>query len=414
MSAAPTGPADVAERFVELSHGRTRYLEAGEGPPVLLLHGVGFAPAADGWRLALSALSGSHRVIAPDFVGWGPGDQLEIGASFAYLVDFVRELQDALGIASSHVVGHSMGGWIASLLAYESPERVDRLVLVASGGLLTRPLPAMAGWTPPDDTVIAASLSFLAERGVDVAGLQTRFEALAADEERTGRFRRVMAHMSEGETRARYNTGRRLPKVSCPTLVVWGSEDEVNPLEMARRTAELVAGSELLVIEGAHHMVPAERPDALHRGILDFLAAEPAGPAGAPGTGAGRRRSVHLPGVEHASPIPTGCRIDNIVFSSGIFGTEEDGTCLLDEGRQTERMFANLRRFLAAAGVGPEDVVRATLFAEDPSLRPAIDEQWVQLFPDPESRPARHLIIQALPLDFKVEIEVVAVAPAGS
>ena len=114
---------DASERFVELSHGRTRYFDCGEGAPTILLHGVGYSAGGTSW----------YRNIAPDFVGWGTGDRLEQGYSFAYLVDFVREFQDALGLASTHVVGHSMGGWIASLFAYESPNRVDRLALTASG-----------------------------------------------------------------------------------------------------------------------------------------------------------------------------------------------------------------------------------------------------------------------------------------
>jgi len=262
----------VVERFVELSHGRTRYLEAGEGPPLLLLHGVGFVPAADGWRLGLAALSARHRVIAPDLLGWGPGDQLEIGYSFAYLVDFLRELQDALGIDRAHLLGHSMGGWVASLLAYESPDRVDRLVLVASGGLLTRPLPAMAAWTPPDADRIHDAYAPLAAHGIAVDELELKARGLAADGERTKRFGQVMSHMSKGETRARYRTARRLARLSCPTLVVWGSEDPVNPVELGRQTAELVPDATVVVLEGAHHDVPLERPDELHRAVLEFLA----------------------------------------------------------------------------------------------------------------------------------------------
>jgi 2-hydroxy-6-oxonona-2,4-dienedioate hydrolase len=391
---------EITERFIELSHGQTRYLEAGAGPAVLLLHGVGFAPAADGWRLALRSLGRGFRVIAPDFVGWGPGGQLEIASSFSTLVDFVREFQDALGLASSDIVGHSMGGWIASLLAYESPERVRRLVLISSGGLLTRPLPAMAAWQPPDRQAIAASFAPLAALGEEVDAHVERFSALAAERDRTARFARIMAHMSEGETRARYNTTRRLAKVSAPTLVVWGTEDEVNPVEMAQRTCSLVPGSSLVLLDGAHHNVPLERPGELHAAILGFLGAAPR-----------RRRSVKIEGAEHASPIPTGCRIDNLIYSSGIFGTEEDGSCSPEPRRQVERMFVNLRRFLEASGASLEDVVRVTLFAESRSIRPLIDEQWLASFPDEASRPARHLMVQELPLDYQVELEVVAVAP---
>lgn len=262
----------VAERYVTLSHGSTRYLEAGVGPPVVLLHGAGFALAADSWRVSIPALAQGRRVIAPDMLGWGPGDQLDGPYSFAYLVDFLRELQDGLGLASSSFVGHSMGGWLASLLAYESPERVDRLVLVASGGLLTRPLPAMANWKPPSAEAIAAACKPLADHGVQVGELQERWGRLAADQARGERFLGVMTHMSEGETRARYNTARRLPRLRCPTLVVWGSEDEVNPVEMAYRTAGLVPGAELVVLDGAHHGLPLERPEEFHLAVSAFLA----------------------------------------------------------------------------------------------------------------------------------------------
>lgn len=402
-----SGGVPVTERYVELSHGRSRVLEAGDGPPVLLLHGVGFVPAADGWRPALQALGRRHRVLAPDLLGWGPGDQLERGYSFAYLVDFVRELQDALGLGRCDLVGHSMGGWLASVLAYESPERVGRLVLVASGGLLTRPLPQMAAWVPPSTEAISAALAPLEGTGAPLGELTARWQALAADEGRTGRFRQVMAHMSEGETRQRYNTVRRLPKVACPTLVVWGTEDEINPVAMGRRTAELVADARLLLLEGAGHHVPSERPEELHEVIADFLAES------VPDRAPRRRRSVNFGGPMHGAPIPIGSRVGDLVWSSGIFGTGSDGTAPSDAALQVQQMFANVRQFLQVAGVSPEDVVRATVYVRDREIRPLVNEEWVAMFPDEASRPARHVVAQELPGDLLVQIEVVAVAPAG-
>jgi pimeloyl-ACP methyl ester carboxylesterase len=97
-------------------------------------------------------------VLAPDFVGWGLGDRLDREYSFAYLVDFVREFQDALDLTRTHVVGHSMGGWIATLPAYESPQRIDRLVLVASGGAATRTLHSMTSFQPPTREQIETQL----------------------------------------------------------------------------------------------------------------------------------------------------------------------------------------------------------------------------------------------------------------
>ena len=128
----------IAEKYVELSHGRTRYLEAGTGEPTILLHGVGFTAGGDSWFLNIAPLAEKVRVLALDFVGWGLGDRLDMEYSFAYLVDFVREFQDALGIEKSNIVGHSMGGWIATLLAYESPDRLNKVVLSSAGGTATR------------------------------------------------------------------------------------------------------------------------------------------------------------------------------------------------------------------------------------------------------------------------------------
>lgn len=258
-------------KSLELSHGRTRYLEAGTGPAVILLHGVGFALGADAWRANIPGLAPGLRVLAPDFPGWGPGDQLELGYSFAYLADFVREFQDALGLDAAHVVGHSMGGWVASLLAYESPQRVGKLVLAASGGMATRPLPAMSDWMPPGEQEIRAAMSGLAQLGVDIEPLVKERVSLACDPERAERFRRLMAHMTHPETRRRYHMARRLPHIPNSTLLLWGTADAVNPIELGQETKRLLPHAELRVFDGVGHSIPVERPAEFNQTLLDFL-----------------------------------------------------------------------------------------------------------------------------------------------
>lgn len=261
----------VQHKEVVLSHGRTYYLEAGDGPPVILLHGAGFTAGGDSWLANIAGLSARLRVLAPDCLGWGAGDQLELGYSFAYLVDSVREFQDALGLERSHLVGHSMGGWIASILAYESPNRIDRLILVASGGMATRPLPTMQGWQAPGEEQIRNSLSGLARAGVDVEPLVKEKARLAEDPERADRFRQVMVHMTTPETRQRYYMARRLPHIKSRTLVLWGSNDPVNNIEMGQATQQLIPGSELKVFEGAGHGLPTERVEEFNQAVLGFL-----------------------------------------------------------------------------------------------------------------------------------------------
>lgn len=264
----------TGESWVELSHGRTRYWRRGAGPPVLLLHGVGFTEGAEVWSATLDRLADSYDAVAVDLLGWGEGDRLDASYSFAYLVDFVREFQDAVGLSPCHVVGHSMGGWVASLLAYESPDRVDRLVLVSSGGTATRPLATMTRFEPPGSAE-QVYLDLVDRRGYP-PGPDTRAIAEVQFErvQRPGvleSYRRILEHMTDPVHRARYNTLRRLPRISAPTLVIWGRHDEVNDLDMGRRTAELIPASEMVVLDCGHF--PASQvPGAFHDALLGFLA----------------------------------------------------------------------------------------------------------------------------------------------
>lgn len=265
------------ERYVDLSHGRTRYIEEGSGPPVILLHGVGFTAGGDAsWWPIIGPLAQHYRVLAPDFVGWGPGDRFDREYSFAYLVDFVREFQDALGWERTHVVGHSMGGWIATLFGYESPNRVDRLVLIAAGGVLPRPLPSMQAFSVPGREQIEkqiratvkvpdADVDALVEQALEKTRIPGAAEA----------YQKVLNHMNDPLNRQRYNTVRRLQHITSPTLVVWGREDQSNALEMGERLHRDIAGSEMAIVENCGHFVPTEQPAELLRLLASFLAGQP-------------------------------------------------------------------------------------------------------------------------------------------
>ncbi|HUY07214.1 MAG TPA: alpha/beta hydrolase [Acidimicrobiales bacterium] len=262
---------DSSQCFVNLSHGRTRYFDVGSGAPTILLHGVGFSAGGTSWYRNIDRLSEGLRVLAVDLVGWGIGDRLEQGYSFAYLVDFVREFQDALGLGRSNIVGHSMGGWIASLFAYESPERVNRLALTASGGTATRTLAQMTEFQPPTKEATyerIAALPDISEADArdwteyDWANIQTP-GALES-------YRKILSNMNVAETRSRYNTLRRLPYIVAKTLVVWGTNDEVNDISLGQTTAELIPDARFVTFD-CGHMVPHEAPAKLNEELLGFF-----------------------------------------------------------------------------------------------------------------------------------------------
>jgi pimeloyl-ACP methyl ester carboxylesterase len=259
-----------------MSHGRTRYWEAGNGQPTILMHGAGWNSGCEHWALNIGPLSEQLRVLAIDCLNWGLGDVLDQEFSFAYLVDHVREFMDVLGLEQVNVVGHSMGGWITTLLCYESPHRVRRAVNVAGGGTATRPLPQMVAFRVPEPDDIRAWYARMAAHGdVDVEGL-----AAAAIRKRdlpghAEAFAKVMRHMTDPLTRQRYNTLRRLPFIRVPTLILWGQNDQVNSLEeVGLPTARGIPGAQLIVYENTGHALPWEQPERFHQDVVAFLTRE--------------------------------------------------------------------------------------------------------------------------------------------
>jgi pimeloyl-ACP methyl ester carboxylesterase len=270
-----TSTAMITEKFVELSHGKCRYFEAGTGYPTLLMHGAGFLSGADGWMPVIPGLAEKLRLLAFDSLNWGPGDVFDQEFSFAYQVDHIREFMDALGIEKANVVGHSMGGWLATLFAYESPERINKLVLVAAGGSATRPLANMVDWKAPSVEDIKTQIGRRVEsfpEGVDKQHVVQTYLDKQADPAQVEGFAKVMRHMTNPMTRQRYNTLRRLAHIHVPTLIIWGREDKTNALEMGEEQNRGIRNSKLIVYDATGHGVPQERPQEFVRDVLAFTA----------------------------------------------------------------------------------------------------------------------------------------------
>jgi len=115
-------------------HGqRIAYLEMGQGPPLLLIHGI--AEAAWAWEVVIPALARRHRVIAPDLLGHGRSAKPRGDYSLGSQATLMRDLMISLDVDRATLIGHSLGGGITMQFAYQYPERCERMVLVASGGL---------------------------------------------------------------------------------------------------------------------------------------------------------------------------------------------------------------------------------------------------------------------------------------
>ena len=268
-------------------HGQpVTYHRLGEGPALVLVHGI--TSSSRTWHEVLPALAENHTVIAPDLLGHGgsakPRGDYSLGAHASGL----RDLLALLGIASATMVGHSLGGGIAMQFAYQFPERLERLVLVDSGGLgnevsiwlraATLPgseyvLPLLFG--RPARTAGFAVGNVLGRLGVkpsaNMRGIAEGIESLG-----DGDARRAFVHTARSvidPSGQRVDARDRLYlSEGVPTLLVWGENDAIIPVEHGRQAHELMPHSRLEVFQGAGHFPFNDDPERFAALLTDFVA----------------------------------------------------------------------------------------------------------------------------------------------
>jgi pimeloyl-ACP methyl ester carboxylesterase len=239
---------------------RTRVLDSGAGPPVVVLHGWG--GRIESMTPVLTCLAPAFRIVAVDLPGFGesPAPPPEWGTS-DYAVH-VCEILDELDIDRAHFVGHSFGARTSAFIAATEPAYVDKLILQAPSGL----------HSPP--TVEARFKKALA-RGARVAARlgpagrrlkQSIYQNVASrDYQEAGPLRPVLVRVVNEDLSA------TLKAVESSTLLIWGSEDDAVPLAHGRRMEELIPDAGLIVFEGAGHFAYLEEPDRFCRIARHFL-----------------------------------------------------------------------------------------------------------------------------------------------
>jgi len=264
----------VMESRTAMLHGRlVTYAEAGAGPVLLLVHGMG--GGYENWREVIEPLARRYTVVAPDLPGHGtsaPGNgDYSIGALAAGL----RDLLLALGHERATLVGHSLGGGIAMHLAYQFPELAERLVLVSSGGLGPEvSLVLRAAALPGSELWITATArtagwaGAAVGRGLAAVGLRptpdvaevARGYASLVDRDRRAAFLATLRSVI-GVRGQRIDASDRLYLAAgVPVLIVWGARDPIIPVSHGERAHEAIAGSRLEIFDGIGHLPQLEAP----------------------------------------------------------------------------------------------------------------------------------------------------------
>jgi pimeloyl-ACP methyl ester carboxylesterase len=301
---APTGrwlaAAGLEPRVLTLAGRQVRVVRRGAGPGVVLLHG--FASSIYTWKDVLPVLAQGHDVVALDFPGFG-GSEAPRDLSFDEYPRIVIELVDQLGLARATIVGNSMGGAVAAVVAAERPERVERLVLVDAAGFRMqeksrpwpirlvglRPVSALLERLPLRRMLVEASLRqvFFDRRHVTAERIDEYLEPAL----RPGAPAAIRSLLASRAARPQA-VEEALARVSAPTLVVWGREDAWIPVADAERFRAALPGSRVVVLDGCGHLPQEERPAEVARLIAEFLAAPPAAEAVIGHSGDGMERVV--------------------------------------------------------------------------------------------------------------------------
>jgi pimeloyl-ACP methyl ester carboxylesterase len=278
-------PRAAEIQFVTVHGHRRAFVKMGSGPVLLLLHGLACDHTT--WDPVIDRLARRYTVIAPDLLGHGQSDKPRADYSLGGYANGMRDLLTILGIDKVTVVGHSFGGGVAMQFAYQYPERTERLVLVASGGLGREVTPAIRAVTLPGFhqamgvitmpgmlQVAQATLRALKATG---APLTRDFDAFA-DILKTWQdpdSRRAVRHLVRGVVDLRGQVvsmrDRAYLTEAMPMAVVWGSDDTVLPVSHAGIAAELAPFARVEVIADAGHFPHRDHPERFVKILGDFI-----------------------------------------------------------------------------------------------------------------------------------------------
>ena len=267
-------------------HGReVTYAEAGSGPALLLIHGMG--GTRESWKDVIALLAREHTVIAPDLPGHGASAPGAGDYSIGALAAGLRDLLVALGHDRATLVGHSLGGGIAMQFAYQFPETIERLVLVSSGGLGSEVSPVLRAAALPGASLFIAATAgpgrvagSAVARGLAAVGLQPKpdlaevargYASLADPGHRDAFLATLRSVVGTGGQRV--SAGDRLYLTEgVPVLIIWGERDPIIPVRHGEEACRSMPGSRLEIFDGAGHMPQLEEPGRFAAVLARFLA----------------------------------------------------------------------------------------------------------------------------------------------
>lgn len=272
-------------RFAEVAGARVRYIDVGEGPAVVLIHG--FASSLDVWPAVVKALEKKHRVIALDLKGFGWSDRPDGDYSPAAQAQLVIALLDRLGVKQAAFVGHSWGSSVVLTLALRAPERVTRIALY-DAWVYEAQLPTAFLFSRADGVGEAIFGLFYDQRPDDKIELAFYDPTLLSQElvddveEQLARPGTTAAALAAVRGQRYEEIEKRYKEIEKPVLLLWGREDRVTTLEYGERLSNELPNAKLVVYPQCGHFPMIEAKNPSTRELVKFLAELPPAPPAAP------------------------------------------------------------------------------------------------------------------------------------
>lgn len=271
-SAQANAQTSAADKTATVYGAKIHYREAGSGPVVILLHGLGADNTS--WASTIGPLSAKFHVIAPDQIGFGHSDKPMLNYRIATLVDFLDGFMKQVGVEHASLVGNSLGGFTAAAYVLAHPEKVDRLVLVDAAGFTLpkdtdlRLLTILNPSTREQAKALAALVFYNKQFITDAVADMLLTQRVTANDGYT--IQRFLESIARGED----VLDGRLGDIKQPTLVVWGKEDQLTPMWMAERFKKEINGSELVTFDKCGHVPQMEKAAEFNAALMKFLSGE--------------------------------------------------------------------------------------------------------------------------------------------
>ena len=267
LVAVPVGDGSPQSLSLALNPGRLAYLKQGQGPAVVIVHGIG--GHKEDWRGVMAALAQDHTVYAVDMLGFGGSSKDLPEITVASQADALAALLRQEGLKQATLIGNSVGGWVTATFAARHPAQVAQLVLVDAAGfkaMFEAPSPVNFNPASVDEMqnllrhVLASPWAHTREFAAQALKAQQASGDAAA-------FETVFKGL--------YGSARLeelMPLIKAPTLVIWGREDGLFPLGVADLITGSIAGARKTVLDGASHFPQIDQPEAFIGAVKAFLA----------------------------------------------------------------------------------------------------------------------------------------------